>query len=860
MPLTVGELVAYLDLDADPFAKGLNRMERLAQSAGPKMTASLTLPLVAAGAASVKMSLDFEKAFSRMQGLAGVSADEVDGLKESVMGLAGETGKAPQELADALYFIRSAGLAGKDALDALEMSAKGAAAGLGDTVAVADAVTSAMNGYGAEVLSAAKATDVLVTTAREGKVEASELGGQMGRLIPIAAELGISFNDVGAAVAFLSRSNGDASLTATMLSGVMSKLLKPSQMGAEALDEVGLSAERVRELLNENGLSGTMQILRERLGDTGFGLLFDDVQALQGALQMTGVAAEDYIGVAERMGDVTGATEDAFAKWSETMGFKNQQAFADLQVAMIKLGDTLVPLVGKLAEFTSKILEWFSSLDEGSRTMIIALGGFVAAMGPAIMIGGRLVTAVKAIGAAYKWAQVQAGLFATQGIRATIPAGAKATAAFALAAVAVQQYGKMMSDARSEGEEWADSVRAGFNPAKASYAEVGQAIEDLRGKAASLRAEKDDSILGRNFHNKDFNEALEAGADGADEFRVELVGLHAQADTLAVQLGITAAEAWDLANNQDFMADATDTATGAIDDQAAATAYATQELDAYSKALAAMFDPLFGAQDAALNLKEAQDAATAAAKEHGAKSVEAAEANRELVRAAMENEQAMVNLATAISSGEVSLDDSIATLNRWVDQGLITRQAADEQIWAFTVLADKANEVPDEVGIDVKATGVEATLGQIEMIKTAFGNVPKYVPIGFIGPTLPGQERTPGPVYIPPPPTTGMVRPPLLQERASGGLFDPGWLLTGEDGPELMRVGLGGEVFNADTTRQMLNGGGSTVPRSAGAAGGTTTLVVEVPVMLDGRKIGSSTAVIEGMDSERAASDRNDAT
>ncbi len=54
-----------------------------------------------------------------------------------------------------------------------------------------------------------------------------------------------------------------------------------------------------------------------------------------------------------------------------------------------------------------------------------------------------------------------------------------------------------------------------------------------------------------------------------------------------------------------------------------------------------------------------------------------------------------------------------------------------------------------------------------------------------------------------------------VQRRAGGGSFGPGWLLTGEHGPELMHVGSGGSV----------------VPNSA--LGGPQS--VEIPVYLDGR-------------------------
>jgi hypothetical protein len=115
---------------------------------GGDLTRKVSLPLAGLSVAGVKVAADFEQAFARMVGLAGVPAAEVDQLRESVLSLAGETGRAPQELADGLYFAASAGYDSATAMDIVEQAAKGAAAGLGTTAQVVDAVTSAMGAYG----------------------------------------------------------------------------------------------------------------------------------------------------------------------------------------------------------------------------------------------------------------------------------------------------------------------------------------------------------------------------------------------------------------------------------------------------------------------------------------------------------------------------------------------------------------------------------------------------------------------------------------------------------------------------------------------------------------------------------------
>ena len=107
-----------------------------------------------AGGAGVKMALDFDKSMTKIKSLVGVAGAEVDKMGQTVKKLAVDTGVSSAEAAEALFFITSAGLEGEKAIEALEMSLKGAATGLGNTATIADLATSAMNAYGKDTFSA----------------------------------------------------------------------------------------------------------------------------------------------------------------------------------------------------------------------------------------------------------------------------------------------------------------------------------------------------------------------------------------------------------------------------------------------------------------------------------------------------------------------------------------------------------------------------------------------------------------------------------------------------------------------------------------------------------------------------------
>lgn len=156
------------------------------------------------GQAAIQASRNFELSFSRIKGLVGISTDAIETMKKGVLEMATETTRGPEELAEALYFITSAGLRDSAvAMDVLNTSARAAASGLGETKTVADAVSSAINAYGVASLSAGRATDVIVAAVREGKAEADTMAPAFSKVLPVAAAFGASFEDVAAAIASL---------------------------------------------------------------------------------------------------------------------------------------------------------------------------------------------------------------------------------------------------------------------------------------------------------------------------------------------------------------------------------------------------------------------------------------------------------------------------------------------------------------------------------------------------------------------------------------------------------------------------------------------------------------------------------
>jgi len=274
--------------------KGLTNIGRAMSEAGGRMTTGITLPVLAIGAAVAKVGTDFETVMKRAVGLAGVSADAIGGVKASILALGKEVGKTPQELGEAFYFVASAGFTAAEAMDVLRIAAMASAAGLGTTQDVAKVLGLVINAYGHENITAARAADILTAAVRDGTAEADAFASVLGRVVPTAATLGVSFDQVTAAIAAMTQSGLSADEAATSLNQVMVSLLKPTREAEQAMADMGLSAEGLRKQLREQGLLAVLRTLEERFAgnDEAASLVFGNVRALRGVLSLLGLDAE----------------------------------------------------------------------------------------------------------------------------------------------------------------------------------------------------------------------------------------------------------------------------------------------------------------------------------------------------------------------------------------------------------------------------------------------------------------------------------------------------------------------------------------------------------------------------------------
>ena len=395
---TEGEALARLDSGIEKVRKGLDAAAKAATVLGTALTA--------AAGVTIREFAKVERKMATVEGLVGTTREQLKAWEPDINRIGRAYGQIPAELADAVFFLTSAGLEGQDVMDVLEGSAKASAVGLGDVNTIANLVTGTMETMG---LTAAESLDIVTATIREGKLDPESLTRPLSMLLPLSKELNVSFAETGGLMAILSRRNFTAATAGTGLRAIMTKMLRPSKQGAKELEKMGLSAEHLHDSIEKHGLIKTLYSLRTLLGDDkeAMGRIFEDQEALIAFAAVTSGSAEESMKIIEAVKNSQGDMDRAFAPILKTLSFRWEKVFAGFRQILVDMGERLAPMAHQVLSVAEAAIDWYEALGEGPKDFIaslLAMGPLLIGLGAALaglsIALGLMVPAMKAGAAA----------------------------------------------------------------------------------------------------------------------------------------------------------------------------------------------------------------------------------------------------------------------------------------------------------------------------------------------------------------------------------------------------------------------------------------------------------------------------
>ncbi len=386
---------------------GLMRSGKLMQSTGRALL-PLSVAMAAVGVGAVVMAAKFEAATSKLVSIANVAEGEIDGVKKAILALGPATGVGPMELVEAMMLISSTTSNTATAMKILETAARASSAGLGTAADFGKALTSVINSYGEENITAARAADILAASIKAGGAEASTIAPQLANVVPIAAQLGISFEEVAANISAVTQLGTPTEQAFTQLASVMTATMKETKEGTEALDAMGMSYSSLRGEIREKGLAAAMQNLLDKLDGNTTGLveIFGRIEAVKDIMSAWRGGGEAMADTLDKVKNSQGTLADMVEARGKTIADAWNKIKASIEAAAIELGtellpvakdlmnNAIIPLVGHI----TSLVKWFSDLDPVVQKVIIGLGALLIAAGPVLIILGQMAIAAAALG------------------------------------------------------------------------------------------------------------------------------------------------------------------------------------------------------------------------------------------------------------------------------------------------------------------------------------------------------------------------------------------------------------------------------------------------------------------------------
>jgi TP901 family phage tail tape measure protein len=272
-----------------------------------------------------------------------VTEGSIKGMKRELGAMSIEFGQSMDVLTKARYDIVSSGFTGAaDSALLLRESSKLAVGGVTEVSTAADVLTTVIAAYGMKAADASSVSDDLFTIVKLGKTTMSELGTQFGVVAAVAAPMGVSVDEVGAAMAALTVQGQSTSVATTSIGAAIMELSKPSKELVAALRSIGVETDNV--IKSGGGLTGALDLVKKASEKSGVSVnkLVQREEALRAIMPLTGTAAQTFADDLKAMGDNAGATDVAFRKMAVSSSQVQEQAKAAFVEVKNRVGEAVI--------------------------------------------------------------------------------------------------------------------------------------------------------------------------------------------------------------------------------------------------------------------------------------------------------------------------------------------------------------------------------------------------------------------------------------------------------------------------------------------------------------------------------------
>lgn len=409
-----GTIAAKMTLDISNFTSQLDlaqsQAQKLAQNAsqafdigstmtnmGKTLTMGVTLPLMGAATAAVKVGNEFQSQMSRVRAIVGEVTDGAfRKMQDQAIQLGAKTAFSAKEAAAGMENLASAGFSVEEIMGAIPGVLDLAAVSGGDVAASSEAMASSLRAFGLEATDAGHVANVFAKAAADTNAETGDMAEAMKYVAPVAKAMGLSLEETAASIGIMSDAGIKGSQAGTTLRGALSRIAKPTKAMVKSMEALGVSFYDA---------NGNMIPLREQIGQlkkATEGLTQEEKnrhlvtlygqQSLSGMLALMEAGPDKLDKLTDALINSNGAAQKMAETMQDNLKSKIEQMFGAMESAAIIIQQILEPMLSKIVGGITKLIEAFVNMSPIGQKMVVIFAGMVAALGPLLMIVGTAIT------------------------------------------------------------------------------------------------------------------------------------------------------------------------------------------------------------------------------------------------------------------------------------------------------------------------------------------------------------------------------------------------------------------------------------------------------------------------------------
>lgn len=372
---------------------------------GDTLTKGLTTPIVAGFGAAIKVTANFDAEMQKVSAISGATGNDFDMLRDKAREMGEKTKFSATEAGQAMEYMAMAGWKTNDMIDGIDGIMSLAAASGEDLATTSDIVTDALTAMGYKAEDAGRLADVMAAASSNANTNVAMMGETFKYAAAVGGSYGYTMEDIALATGLMANSGIKASQAGTSLRSIMTRLATDAGASNKSLGALGTLTEKLGVSFYE--ADGSMRSFRDVINDSrkawksltaeeqaNYAKKIAGQNAITGWLALMNSSTEDVNKLSSAIDNSTGTAQEMSDVMQNSLSGQVEILKSQLAELAISAGDTLIPMARSAVSVIQEIVDGFNKLDPETKNLVVKVGLVVAAVGPLLSMGGRLLIGI----------------------------------------------------------------------------------------------------------------------------------------------------------------------------------------------------------------------------------------------------------------------------------------------------------------------------------------------------------------------------------------------------------------------------------------------------------------------------------